>query len=78
MPDGFFERRQSRSDMCAEMDAQNSPIALCQYLKIATRFGRLDDTEGVFLARHLEIGGVVARDLQEHAGVRAALVGLAC
>jgi len=26
--------------MCAEMDAKNSPIALCQHLEIAARFGR--------------------------------------
>jgi hypothetical protein len=37
LPDGFFESHQSRRYMCAEMDAQNSPIALCQYLEIAAR-----------------------------------------
>ena len=76
LSDGIREGRQSRRDMRAEMHAQHAPIALGQHLEIAARLRRLDDTEGVFLVRHLEIGGVVAGDLQEHAGVRAALVGL--
>ena len=76
LPDGILEGRQSRRDMGAEMHAQHPPVALGQHLEIAARFRRLDDTESVFLVRHLEIGGVVAGDLQEHAGVRAALVGL--
>ena len=62
--------------MRAEMHAQHPPFALGQHLEIAARLRRLDDAEGVFLVRHLEIGGIVAGDLQEHAGVRAALVGL--
>ena len=49
--------------MCAEIHAQDSPIALCECLEVAARFGRLDDTKGVFLARYLEIGGVVAISL---------------
>jgi hypothetical protein len=53
LPDSFFEGHQSRRGVCTEMHAQDSPIALCQYLEIAARFGRLDDTKGVFLARHL-------------------------
>ena len=58
------------------MDAQHAPVALGQHLEIAARLRRLDDAEGVFLARHREIVGVVAGDLQEHAAVRPALVGL--
>ena len=76
LPDRLLESCQSRRDMWAEMHAQHPPIAFGQHLEIATGFRRLDDTEGVFLVRHLEIGGIVAGDLQEHAGVRAALVGL--
>src|ERR1700730_11989643 len=45
-----------------EMDAQDPPVAFGQHFE--------------FLVRHLEIGGVVAGDLQEHAGIRASLVGL--
>src|SRR5260370_41540096 len=62
--------------MRAEMDAQDTPIAFGQNLEVAARFRRLDDTEGVLLVRNLEIARVVAGDLKEHAGVRAAFVGL--
>src|SRR3981189_1162678 len=58
------------------MDAQDTPVALGQHLEVAARLRRLDNTEGVFLVRHLDIGEVVAGDLQEHAGVRAAFVSL--
>jgi hypothetical protein len=76
LPDGFFERCQSRRNMRAEMYAKHSPIALGQHLEIAARFRRLHNAESISLARHLKIGGIVAGDLQEHAGIRAAFVGL--
>ena len=50
LPDGLFESRQSRCDMCAEMHAQ----ALADRADIASKSPRasasLDDTECVFLA----------------------------
>jgi hypothetical protein len=58
------------------MDAQDTPVAFDQHLEVAARSRRLDNTESVFLTRYLDIGRIVASDLQEHAGVRAALVGL--
>src|SRR5579864_4375210 len=58
------------------MHAQDTPIAFDQHREVAARLRRLDDTEGVFFARYLDIGRIVASDLQEHAGVRTALVGL--
>ena len=61
----------------AEMDAQRAPAALGQHLEVAARLGRLDDAEGVLLARHRQVVRVVAGDLQEDAAVRPALVGLA-
>jgi hypothetical protein len=77
LSDGVLERRQAGSDVRAEMDAQRTPVAFRQDVEIAARLRGLDDAEGIFLARHLEIGGVVASDLQEHPGVGAAFVGLA-
>src|ERR1700676_4043681 len=76
LPDGIFERRHPDRDVRAEMDAQHTPVAFGQDIEIAARLRGLDDAEGVFLARHLEIGGGVAGDLQEHAGIGAAFVGL--
>ena len=63
--------------MRAEMDAQDTPVALGQYLEVAARLRRLDDTERIFVIRNIDVGGVVAGDLKENAGVRPALVGLA-
>ena len=40
------------------------------------RLRRLHHAEAVGMAGHVDIGGIVAGDLQEHAGIRAALVGL--
>ena len=58
------------------MNPQGTPAALGQDLEIAARLRRLDHAEGVFLAGHRQILGVLAGDLQEDAAVRAALVGL--
>src|SRR6202030_2714144 len=63
------------------------PVAFGQHLEIAARLRRFDDAEsvlsgpalgdsGTWRFRHLEIGGVVAGDLQEHACTRTSLVGL--
>jgi hypothetical protein len=66
----------SRRYMRAEMHTQDTPAALGEHLQIAAGLRRLNDAEAVFVARHIEIARVVARDLQEHAGVRAAFVEL--
>ena len=58
------------------MDAKRAAAALGEDLEIAAGLRRFDDAEGVFLARNRQVACVVAGDLQEHAGVRAALVGL--
>jgi hypothetical protein len=47
LPDGFFESRQTRRDMCAEMDAQNSPIALCSVV-LGSKTWRLDTSDRRF------------------------------
>src|SRR5580704_6158881 len=73
---GVLERCQAGGDVRAEMDAQEAPVAFGQHFEVAARLRRLDDAKGVFLIRHLQIGGVIAGDLQEHAAIWAAFVGL--
>src|SRR5882724_1305692 len=73
---GVLERGQAARDVLAEMDAQDAPAAFDQNPEIAVRLRRLDDTESEFLIRYLDVGGVVAGDLEEHAGIGASLVGL--
>jgi len=55
---------------------RTAPLALHQDLEIPSRLSRLDYAERIFLGRHRPIEGIVARDLQEDACVRAALVSL--
>ena len=63
-------------DVRAKMSAERTAVALHQDLEIPSCLGRLDHTKRVFLSRHGHIDGVIARNLQEHARVRATLVGL--
>ena len=58
------------------MHAQRAPAALGEHVEIAAGLGRLDHAEARLLARHGEILGVIASDLQEHAAVGAAFLGL--
>src|SRR6202007_2186027 len=60
------------------MDPQCPAVPLRENLKIAASLRGLYDPECVFLVGHWNIGGVIASDLQKYAGVRSALVGLAC
>src|ERR1700729_3428684 len=62
--------------MPPEMDAQHPPVPVGQDIEIAACLRRLDDAEGVFLVRHLDIDAVVAGYLQEYAGIGPALVSL--
>src|ERR1700674_226659 len=57
LPNGVLEQRQAGRDVRPEMDAQDTPVALDQHLEVAACLRRLDDAEGVFLVRHLDIGG---------------------
>ena len=59
------------------MNAQGAPVALGENLEITARLRRFDDAEGVALAGHGQIDGIIAGELQKHAGVGAALIGLA-
>ena len=59
-----------------EMDAQRAAAAFHQHLEIPARLRSLHHAEAVVMAGHVDVGRVIAGDLQEHAGIRAALVGL--
>src|SRR5690242_21897432 len=62
--------------MRANVYTQCAPLAQHQHLEIAPRLRRLDNAETVFAARDRDIGRRIAGDLQKHAGVWPALVGL--
>ena len=72
-----IERCKRRTKAALEMHAKRTPAALGEHVEIAARLRRLDDAEACLLARHRQILGIVGRDLQEHAAVGSALVGLA-
>src|SRR6059036_1963391 len=58
------------------MDPQGAAAALDEHLEIPTRLRGLNDAERVCVPGHGEVRRVVARDLEEHARVRATLVRL--
>src|SRR5258708_15566430 len=58
------------------MHTQRTPPAFGQHLKISARLRRLDHSESVFLSRYQHVHCIVASDLQEHSGIRPALVSL--
>src|SRR5271156_1625994 len=74
--DGPAECVETRVEVTGDVRPQGAPPAFGKDLEIAARLRRLDDPEGVPGARDREVVGVGAGDLQEHAAVRAALVGL--
>src|SRR5579863_1516722 len=59
------------------MHAQRAPSALGEDLEVATRLSRFYNSKRIFLAGHWQLDGIVAGDLQEYSGVRAAFVRLA-
>src|SRR5215203_5551656 len=67
---------QTGTHVCTEMQPQRAALARQEHLEVPTRLGGLDDTERVLLSRDRDINGIITRDLQEHAGIRSALVGL--
>jgi hypothetical protein len=64
-------------DIGSKMNAQRAPSPLSQYGEVASGLRCLDHAEGIFLTRHRQIFSIICRNLQENAGVRAALIGLA-
>src|SRR5947208_989867 len=60
----------------SSVPAQRAPAALGEHVEIAARLRRLDDAKARLLAWHRQILGIIRSDLQEHAAVGAAFVGL--
>src|SRR5579871_3719200 len=58
------------------MHAQRAPATFRKHLEVTARLRRLHHTERVLLPGHRNVLGVVTRDLEEYAAVRAALVRL--
>src|SRR5437016_8180910 len=58
------------------MDTQRATAAFCEDGKVAAGLGRLDHAKGVLLPGNRQVLGVVAGDLQEHAAIGSAFVGL--
>src|SRR5450432_4116708 len=58
------------------MNAQGAAVAIRENLKIAASLSSFHNSESVFLPGYGEVGGIVAGDLQKHAGVWTALIGL--
>src|SRR6266403_1928515 len=76
IPNRAVEHLQSRFEIALEMHAQGAPAALGQNVEIAAGLRRLDNAEARLLAGYREIVGIVRCDLQEHAAVGAAFIGL--
>ena len=74
--DRGVQHLQPRSKIALQMHPQRAPAAFGQHVEIAARLRRLDDTERRLLAGHRQILRVIGGDLQEHAAVGPALVGL--
>jgi hypothetical protein len=74
---GAPERGEPGGNVSAEMDTQDATTMFGQNCKIGARLRCLDNTKGVFLARHRQIDRIVAGDLKKHTSIRAAFVDLA-
>src|SRR5579871_142278 len=72
----LLETLQPRLYILWQMHSQRTPFAIGQYLKVSPSLSRLYGSECVLLSWHRQINSIVARDLQEHASVRTAFVGL--
>src|SRR4051812_44599890 len=72
-----MEAFEAGCDVGAEVDAEGTAAAVGEDLEVAPGLRGLDYAEGVAMAGDGEVDGIVAGDLQEHARVGAAFVGLA-
>src|SRR5262249_12979572 len=58
------------------MHPQCATFALGEYLEIPASLRCFDGSKGIFLVRNRQIHRIVAGDLQKHAAVRTAFIGL--
>src|SRR5436305_15006348 len=69
---------ESARNVFAEMNAKSTPFAICENLKITSGLRGFYHPERIVLAGDGEIFRFLARNLQEHTGVRAAFISLTC
>jgi hypothetical protein len=63
-------------DVSAEVNTQGTAIPVGQDLEIPSRLCGFYSTEGVLLPWHRQVFSIVTSDLEEHARIWAAFVGL--
>jgi len=74
--DDLRENLEASADVCAQVYAQGAAPALRENAEVAACLGCLEDAEGEPVAGDRQVRHVVARQLQEDATVRSALIGL--
>src|SRR4029077_14158456 len=74
---GLGKRFEAGLQIFAKMHGERAAAAFGKDVEIAASLRGLYGAERVFLVGHGQIRGVIARDLQKDAAVRAAFVGLA-
>src|SRR4051794_9820401 len=74
--DRGVQKSETPFEIALQMHAQGAAAALRQDVEIAARLRRLDHAKTGLLAGYREILGIIGGDLQKHAAVGTALVGL--
>ena len=74
---GLGKSLEAGLQILAQMDSECAAASLGEDVEIAASLRGLYGAEGIFLAGHRNVGGVIVSDLEKDAGVRAAFVGLA-
>src|SRR5208282_2955035 len=73
---GFRELGEIALHILAKVHAQGAPAAFREHREIAAGLCCLDHTKRVLLSGHGQVHSIVAGNLEEHAAILAALVGL--
>jgi hypothetical protein len=59
-----------------EVNAQRTTVAFHEHREVTAGLCGLDDPKAIGMVGYVDVGRVIAGDLQEHAGIRATFVGL--